>query len=211
VNQPPCQVRTAYDTVAPEYAEKFCGELAHKPLDCELLQRFAAAVPPPGPTADLGCGPGQTTAFLHACGARVYGLDLSPALLQEARRHAEIPFLSGDMLALPFREASLAGAVAFYAIVHFDPLQLQAALHEMHRVLRPGGLLLLSFHVGDQSVAVDQFLGHSVSLTFVFFPVPQVTAALHEAGFTDIEVVERDPYPDVEFPSHRAYVFAQKP
>jgi ubiquinone/menaquinone biosynthesis C-methylase UbiE len=209
VRQTPREVRAAYDILAREYAETFCGELAHKPLDRDLLHRFAGSVR--GRIADLGCGPGQTTAFLHACGAAVHGLDLSASLLQEARRRQPtLSLLAGDMLALPFRDASLAGIVAFYAIVHFDPPQLQAALHEIHRVLRPGGLLLLSFHVGDQRVHVDQFLGRPVSLTFVFFPVEQVTAALQQAGFTAIEVIERDPYPDVEYPSRRAYAFASR-
>src|SRR5436190_20396397 len=107
-------VRACYDAVAREYAERFAGELAHKPLDRELLGRFASEVRGRGEVYDLGCGPGHTTAFLHALGARVRGLDLSAGLVAEARhRNPGIDFGQGDMLALPLADASLAGVVAF--------------------------------------------------------------------------------------------------
>jgi SAM-dependent methyltransferase len=203
-------IRACYDAVAAEYAEKFCGELAHKPLDRALLQAFAEEARGRGVVYDLGCGPGQTTAFLHACGAEVHGVDLSPELLRSAReRHPAVPFQEGDMLALPLEDASAAGIVAFYAIVHFDADQLARALGEMRRVLRPGGRLLLAFHVGEERLRVEDFLGRPVALEFVFWPVEQVEAALRAAGFTDIETRVREPYPGVEYPSRRAYVLAR--
>src|SRR5262245_49886596 len=176
-------IRSCYDVVAREYADRFAGELEHKPLDREVLGRFAAAVRGRGPVYDLGCGPGQTTAFLHGCGIDVRGLDLSAGLLCEARRrHPGLEFQVGDMLALPLADASLAGVVAFYAIVHISPAGLRRALGEMWRVLRPGGRLLLAFHVGQGSVHVEEFLGRPVSLDFAFFPPEGVTGELVRAG-----------------------------
>jgi SAM-dependent methyltransferase len=203
-------LRACYDAVAREYADRFSGELAHKPLDRELLARFASEVGT-GPVYDLGCGPGQTTAFLHGLGAVVCGLDLSEELLREARqRHHQLKFEQGDMLALPLADASVAGVVAFYAIVHFSPHQLRRALAEIHRVLQPGGRLLLAFHVGEGSLHVEEFLGHAVALDFVFFRSQDVVNELVLAGFVEVNAIERDPYPDVEYPSRRAYVFASK-
>lgn len=165
-----------------------------------------------GDVYDLGCGPGQTTAFLHDHGIRVRGVDLSADLLCEARaRHPGVVFEPGDMLALSCADASLAGVVAFYAIVHFSPADLRRALAEMHRVLRPGGRLLLAFHIGEGLVHVAEFLGRPVALDFALFTPQQVTDELIRAGFADVEVIERDPYPDVEYPSRRAYLFARKP
>jgi len=205
-------IRACYDAVAREYAERFADELAHKPLDRELLGRFASEVRGRGDVYDLGCGPGQTTASLHGCGVSVRGLDISADLLREAReRHPGLEFEQGDMLALRLADASLAGVLAFYAIVHLSPAGLRRALAEMHRALRPGGRLLLAFHVGDGPVHVDDFLGRSVSLDFVFFTRQAVTGELVRAGFVDVEAIERDPYPEVEYPSRRAYVFARKP
>jgi SAM-dependent methyltransferase len=212
-SQGPEQVRAFYDAVAAEYAEHFIDELAGKPLDRALLERFADDVRGAGPVYDLGCGPGgQTTAFLHALGVDVRGMDLSPAAIDEARRrHPGIAFETGDMLALPLADGAAAGIVAFYAIVHFSPGQLRTALGEMHRVMRPGAPLLLAFHVGDQVVHVDEMFGRQASVDFRFHPVEDVEAALHGAGFGEVEAIVRDPYPDVEHPSRRAYVFARRP
>jgi SAM-dependent methyltransferase len=205
-------LRAGYDAVTWEYAGRFAGELAHKPLDRELLSRFAAAVRGQGEVYDLGCGPGETTAFLHGCGVQVRGVDLSAELLREAGRlYPGIAFEPGDMLALARTDASLAGVVAFYAIVHLSPAGLRQALAEMHRVLRPGGRLLLAFHTGEGSIHVEEFLGRPGALDFMLFTAPGVTGELVRAGFAVGEAIERDPYPDVEYPSRRAYLFARKP
>jgi ubiquinone/menaquinone biosynthesis C-methylase UbiE len=119
-------------------------------------------------------------------------------------------FLALGLLALPLADASVVGIVAFYAIVHFSTPELSRVFSEMHRVLRPMGLVLLSFHIGREVVKVTDFLGMGVQLDFVFHPVAVVATELEATGFTEIEVVERDPYPNVEYPSRRAYVFARK-
>lgn len=208
----PEQVRAFYDTVAREYAENFAAELDYKPLDRALLERFAADVRGAGPVYDLGCGPGgQTTAFLHALGVDVRGMDISSAAVAEAaRRHPHIRFDAGDMLALPLPDGAAAGFLAFYSIVHFSPGQLGTAFREMHRVLRPGAPLLLGFHAGDEVVHVDELFGVSASLDFVFHPVERVGDALRGAGLGEVESIVRDAYPE-EHPTRRAYVFARKP
>src|SRR5262249_2348158 len=71
------------------------------------------------------------------------------------------------------------------------------------------GRLLLAFPLGDGSIHVDDFLGRPVSLDFVFFTPQAVADELVRAGFTALEVIERDPYPGVEYPSRRAYLFAR--
>lgn len=205
-------IRACYDAVAREYADRFVDELAHKPLDRELLGRFASEVGGCGEVCDLGCGPGQTTAYLHGCGVRVIGFDLSAELLREAgRRHPGVRFEPGDMLALPRTDGTVAGVVAFYAIVHFSPAQLRRALFEIHRILQPGGQLLLAFHSGEGSVHVEEFLDHPVALDFFYFRPAFIADELAGAGFAEVEVIERDPYPNVEYPSRRAYVFSRKP
>jgi len=212
VEQSADYIRTCYDAVAREYAERFVGELRHKPLDRELLSRLATEVSDRGEVCDLGCGPGQTTAYLHGCEVDVCGLDISAENLREATRlHPGVVFEQGDMLALPRADGTIAGVVAFYAIVHFSPAQLRRALAEMYRVLRPGGRLLLAFHAGEGAVHVDEFLGRPVTLDFAYFRPAAVADELAGAGFANVEVIERDPYPDVEYPSRRAYVFASKP
>ncbi|QJW97715.1 class I SAM-dependent methyltransferase [Frigoriglobus tundricola] len=205
-------VQTSYDRVADEYALRIAGELDHKPLDRQLLEAFADRVRAIGPVCDLGCGPGHVTAYLHARGVPVTGTDLSPAMVEVARRrNPGIEFAQGDMRARPVASNSLGGIVAFYSVIHLARPDVVAALSEMHRVLRPGGLLLLSFHIGDHTLHLDEWWGRPVSLDFTFFRADEMTGYVETTGFRILERVEREPYPDVEHPSRRAYLLAEKP
>src|SRR4029077_19860466 len=145
-------VQSGYDLVAEEYARRIYGELQHKPLDCCLLDRFAESVRSTGVACDLGCGPGQVARYLQGRGIQVCGMDLSPGMIQCARQlNPGIEFKQGDMRTLPVADNTLAGIAAFYAIVNLSPNDLVQALREMMRVLLPGGRLLLSFHIGDDT------------------------------------------------------------
>jgi SAM-dependent methyltransferase len=205
-------IRDNYDCVAGEYARRIYGELAHKPLDRQLLDRFAAATAGHGKVCDMGCGPGHVARYLHNAGARAFGLDVSPAMLDQARQlNPGMEFEQGDMLALDLDADSLAGITAFYAIVNLPPTELPGVFREMHRVLQPGGVLLLAFHIGDETRHVTEMWGCAVSLDFHFFPTAEILRQLADAGFAIEETVERDPYPEVEHQTRRAYIFARKP
>jgi ubiquinone/menaquinone biosynthesis C-methylase UbiE len=207
------EVQSDYDRLAEEYARHLFGELQQKPLDRELLDRFAERVRGKGLVCDLGCGPGQVARYLHENKIAVCGVDLSPGMIESARRlNPGIEFTQGDMLALPVADEAWIGIAAFYAIVNFPPGDLPTVMREMERALRPGGWLLLSFHIGSEIVHVEDLWGCPVSLDFYFFAVEQVTAELRAAGFEIDEVVEREPYaPEIEYQSRRAYIFARKP
>ena len=206
------EVQSGYDRVAEEYARHLYDELQHKPLDRQLVDRLAARVGAAGIVCDLGCGPGQVARYLHDRGIVVCGLDLSPAMVAQARRlNPDIEFIPGNMLALPVEDEAWAGIAAFYAIVNFPPGDLVPVMREMRRVLQPGGCLLLSFHIGEEIEHVDELWGCPVSLDFYFFRTEQVTADLRTAGFEIDEVIEREPYaPEVEYQSRRAYIFARR-
>jgi SAM-dependent methyltransferase len=210
--RPPPDLRASYERVAGEYAARIFDELAHKPLDRALLDRFADAVRGQGPVCDLGCGPGHVARYLHGRGVEVQGVDLSPGMVAEARRlNPGIDFRQGDLRALDVADEAWAGIAAFYVIVHVPREELVPALRELGRVLRPGGLLLLAFHVGEETLHREEWWGKEVALDFLFFRPDEVIASLRAAGFTVEDVVERPPYEGVEHPSRRAYVFARKP
>jgi SAM-dependent methyltransferase len=203
-------VQDSYDAAAEGYAEHLANELDQKPLDRHLLNRFAEAVEGGGLVADLGCGPGHVARYLHERGVHVVGIDLSSGMVDVARRlHPSVEFRVGDMTALDLGDAVLAGIVAFYSIVHFRSEQLFEVFAEFRRVLMPGGLALVAFHVGDEVVQVNELFGATVSLDFHFHVPTIVSEALGRNGLEVIERVERQPYPDVEYQSARCYLLAR--
>ena len=205
-------IRDNYDRLAENYTEHVFGELQHKPFDRQLLERFAASTAW-GRVCDMGCGPGHVARYLHIAGADVFGLDLSPRMLEEARRlNPEITFREGDMLALDLADESLAGITAFYAIVNLSRLALPTVLGQMHRVLRRGGLLLLAFHAGDEKIEVSQLWGQLITMDFYFHDPQWIARLLETERFKVEESLMREPYaPEVEYQSRRAYIFARKP
>ena len=149
--------QTSYDAVAPEYAERFKDEMDDKPFDRDCLDRLASEVGDLGAICDLGCGPGQIARYLHRKGVKALGVDLSPKMIAEAQRlNPEIPFHQGDMLSLPDEDNSWGGIAAFYCIIHIPRGQVVDALHEMKRVLKPGGQLLITFHIGTEIKHSDE-------------------------------------------------------
>jgi ubiquinone/menaquinone biosynthesis C-methylase UbiE len=212
MGQDPDKVAAMYDSVAKEYASEFRDEHAKKPKDREILSRFAQEMKGREPLWDLGCGPGQTAAFLTDLGLEVCGLDLSAKILEQAKSiHPGIRFEQGSLLDLEFADDSVAGTVAFYSMVHFSRDQVKTALAEIFRVLQPDGLFLLTFHIGDETIHLRAFLGKEIDIDFMSFPTGFIVSCLESTGFEQIEVIEREPYPQVEYQSRRAYVFAYKP
>ena len=202
-------IQTSYDLVADEYVRRIFDELEHKPLDRQLLDRLAARVQGIGPVCDTGCGPGHVARYLHGRGANVVGIDLSPVMVQRAGSlNPEIEFKQGDMRSLDVEDKAWGGIAAFYSIIHIPRPEVVAVLGEMKRTLRPGGWLLLAFHIGDDVVHLDEWWGQRVSVDFNFFCTDEMTGFLREAGFEVGEIIEREPYPEVEHPSRRAYIFA---
>jgi SAM-dependent methyltransferase len=211
MNDPTNAIRESYDRLAEEYTRRIADELRHKPLDRELLDRFATQTKGRGEVCDMGCGPGHVARYLRDAGASVFGLDLSPGMLEQARKlNPDIPFREGNMLELDIPNGALAGIAAFYAIVNIPKRSQPAVFREMQRVLRPGGLLLLAFHTGNEMLHEDELWGQKISMDFFLLPPTEITVDLEVAGLTIEDVIERDPYPDVEYPSRRAYIFARK-
>ena len=225
--------RAAYDAVAYEYEKRLADELDGKPLDRGLLAAFVELAGD-GVIADVGCGPGHVAGHLAGLGAQVVGVDLSPAMIEIAqRRHPAIAFHVGSMLALPAADSAWAGAVLLYSIIHLAPEQRARAYAELARVIRPGGPVLLAFHVTDAEHAagdvnpVREFLGQPVELTHYYLAPDDVAAGLAAAGFLEVARLEREPNlgavraartarpgasasTNVEYPSRRCYLIARR-
>lgn len=202
---------TSYDRTAESYATIFFSELERKPFDCQLLDDFVTTVQGRGLVCDLGCGPGHVARYLKARGVQVMGVDLSPCMIDVARRLSpDIPFSQGNMLQLEMKDQSLAGVVAFYSMIHLQRKQVPDAAAELYRVLIPDGQLLVAVHGGEGEVHSDQFLGEAVSFHATFFHAHEMVAYLQQAGFAVEAPKVRPPYP-FEYQSQRVYISAHRP
>ena len=142
----PDAVRTMFDRIAPVY--DVMNRVMTAGLDGRWRKLTAAAVVRPGDRVlDAACGTGDLALADRAAGAaRVTGLDFSEAMLERARRKGAaqptvFEWLQGDMLALPFADATFDAATVGFGVRNVDDLEL--ALRELRRVLRPGGRLAI--------------------------------------------------------------------
>lgn len=180
--------RKSYDTVADSYADQVRDLLDQTPYERAALALFADLVRATGggPVADLGCGPGRIAAHLRELGLDTLGIDLSPAMIAIARRdHPSLRFEVGSMTDLDLADASMAGLVAWYSLIHIPDDEISSVLTHFRRVLRPGGPLLLGFHVGDESQLKTQgYGGHPMKVHVHRRRPDRVAAWLNDAGFT---------------------------
>lgn len=188
--------RAGYDTVAPGYAALVPSVADDHPLHRAILRTFAELVLAAGggPVVDVGCGTGRVTGYLDSLGLDVSGVDLSPGMLAIARRnHPTVRFAEGSLLDLDLPDGGLAGLLAWYSIIHLPPPLLPAAFAGFHRVLSPGGLLQVAFHVGDEKRHLTQAYGHDgISMDSYRLPVDVVRDGLVGAGFAvDTEILRQ--------------------
>lgn len=207
------EFQNSYDRVAADYAEQFKDELSKKAFDCRMLDRLVETVGARETICDLGCGAGHIARYLKTRGATACGIDLSAGMIEQARAlNPDISFQRGNMLDLKdVADESFGGVAAFYSIIHVPREFVTRALREIKRVLRPKGTLLLTFHIGREIRHLDEWFGKKVSLDFYFFETDEMKQNLEAAGFEIEEAIEREPIPDVEVQTRRAYIFARKP
>ncbi|SHF65589.1 class I SAM-dependent DNA methyltransferase [Streptoalloteichus hindustanus] len=180
--------RAAYDAVAPRYAEKIPERYHANPFNHAMVPVFAELIQAHGGglVLDVGCGPGHVTAHLHALGVTAFGVDLSPEMIGLARSlHPELRFEVGVMDALKVEDAALAGVLANHSIIHTPPERLSETFAEFHRVLAPGGCLLLGFPAYDDASRLAEPFDHVVSLAYRYSP-DRVAELLLGTGFTEV-------------------------
>ena len=205
------RTRAAYDVVAEDYAELLRDQLAGNPYDRAMLDLFAEQIASAGGglVGDLGCGPGRVAAYLTEHGVDVVGVDLSPGMVAVARRdHPDIPFHVASMTALPFADGELVGALAWYSIIHTAPAGQPGLFAEFARGVRPGGVLLLAFQVGDDVVHLTHAYGHEVDLYTRRQEPDRVRELLRDAGFEVVAQLVREPLLPEKVP--QAYLMARR-
>jgi SAM-dependent methyltransferase len=202
-----------YDRLAPGYAadnaENASNSLYERPASLALAGDVAGRR-----VLDAGCGAGLHAAGLRAAGATVTGIDASAGMLALARQQLgpDVPLLHTDLAApLPFAADSF-DLVMAALVLHYLP-DWAPTLREFHRVLTPGGALVVSTHhpfmdhhlAGAQNYFATYPIteewhkkGHSAVMRFFHRPLTAMTAAFAEAGFALTSLTEPMPVPETE-------------
>ena len=130
-----------FDRIAPVYDAMNHAMTAG--LDRRWRRLTAEAVVAPGDKVlDACCGTGDLALAAQAAGGGVTGLDFSEPMLERARRKSsEIEWLQGDLLRLPFKDATFDAATVGFGVRNVEDLD--QALKELRRVLKPGGRLAI--------------------------------------------------------------------
>src|SRR5881392_742817 len=128
-----------FDRIAPVY------DVMNRAMTAGLDRRWRAetarAVVSPGDRVlDACCGTGDLAIAAQRVGGKVTGLDFSERMLEHARaKSAEVEWIQGDALALPFEDGSFDAATVGFGVRNLESLE--RGLAELRRVLRPGGRL----------------------------------------------------------------------
>lgn len=189
-------VRESYDTVAADYTRLVKEPAELDPVSRAMLAAFAELAAPLGPVADLGCGPGKVTAHLAALGVPVFGVDVSPRMVELARAaYPELRFTVGSMTALDIADGELGGILAYYITHHTPPQWLPTVFAEFHRTLAPGGRLMLAGHVGNgEHLRPTRAYGdHPVSYESHLLPPDRIAELLDRAGLVVTTRVVQEP------------------
>jgi demethylmenaquinone methyltransferase/2-methoxy-6-polyprenyl-1,4-benzoquinol methylase len=136
---PATEVRTMFDRIAPVY--DVMNRVMTAGLDLRWRRLTAEAVVRPGDRVlDACCGTGDLAVACARTGGKVTGLDFSPRMLERARRKSSaVTWIEGDLLALPFVDASFDAATVGFGVRNVADLG--RGLAELARVLVPGGRL----------------------------------------------------------------------
>ena len=134
-------VRGMFDRIAPVYDAM--NRVMTAGLDRSWRRLAVEAVVQPGDRVlDACCGTGDLALAAEREGGLVTGLDFSPAMLERARRKSQtVAWVEGDLLALPFPDASFDAATVGFGVRNVEDLE--RGLRELRRVLRPGGRLAI--------------------------------------------------------------------
>lgn len=209
------RVRRTYGAVAEVYAQHLADELAGLPFERWLLERVAAEAVGAGlPVVEVGCGPGHVTAYLSSCGADARGLDLTPEMVEVARRlHPQGRYDVADLRRLVRPEAASGwGAVlAWYSLIHLAASELPGALNALVRPIAPGGLLVLAMQAGDEVAHLEQWFGvEGLALDFVRHEPDSIVSLVEAAGLVDVEWYVRGPVTARGERTRRLYVVARR-
>lgn len=166
------------------------ASLISKYNDNDQVDAFSKLLPPGSKVLDAGCGTGRDTNYLKSLGHNPTGVDLSEGMLEVASKsYPDVEFVKGNLLHLPFGNNLFDGVWAHASLLHLkDDLAVLRSLKELHRVLKPGGILHLLLRgcltIAESKQVFDANFDHQ--RWFRRYTKSQVQEMLAKANLQDI-------------------------
>lgn len=175
-------------------AQRWAREHNTKEYWREEFEVFSRKVPH-GKVLDVGCGPGKDYQLFQERGYDYTGVDFSTGLLAVARsQFPAAEFVEGSMYSLPFSEHEFDGFWAAASLLHIPKQKIPAALQSIKRVIRENGAgaIMLKKGEGEKMVTDDNHSGDPEDQRFfAYWQKDEFTDALHSAGFTVADFLEK--------------------
>jgi SAM-dependent methyltransferase len=205
------RTRRAYNQAAAKYHELFHNEMNEKVYDRNLLDSFAGRFGPGSLICDAGCGPSAHVGrYLAEKGLTVIGIDISDRCIEMARAlHPDMLFRREDIMNLSFDSDTLDGLVSYYSIIHTPKKLVGKIFKEFHRVLKPGGYLLVAVKAGSGEGYVHELLGIETDIYYSWCHETEIADSFEESGLVVEFLERRNPY-DFEIKNERIFAIGKK-
>lgn len=180
-------VKNTYNQIADSYTDRYFDISS----DIPLIDRLLSLLPEQAKILDLGCGPGNFTQYLVSKGFITEGIDISEAMLTIAKQHLpQVPFVQGNMSALPYTDESFDAVVSAYSLIHIAQADIPNTLMGIKRVLKKNGLILVLAQIGNSDQMIAEPLQPKLQNFVNFFRLEQLAKAFQEQGFQIKEHIE---------------------
>lgn len=205
------KTRRAYNLAAQKYHELFHDEMSRKEYDRNLLDHFANFFNHDSLICDAGCGPsGHIGRYVFDKGFHVMGVDVAERCIHLAQEYnPEMRFAICDIGAIPFKDETFDGIIAYYSIIDTPKNYVGSIFQEFYRVLKPGGRLLVAVKAGTTEGYLTELLGIETEIYFTLFSQDEIRKFFQDGMFRIEFLEQRSPY-QFEIESERIFAIGRK-
>ena len=171
---------STYDKIAQKYSDTYFNDQS----DLKYIEKFFSMLPKNAEVLDVGCGPGTFTQYMIKKGFKVEGIDMSKSMLVIAQKKVpKATFKIMDMRKLTFSENHFNAILCAYSLIHIHTKELDEVISGFHRVLIPGGILMIIAQKGEPDKIIDEPFLPTEKMFFNFFNKNKLTHLLTKSGF----------------------------